>query len=57
MVTASQDTDAEWAAKKVADAAAAAAAAPTDGAVAEPGEAGFNQKTWEAAIEAKYSKK
>lgn len=42
--------------KKV-KAAAAAAAAPKSDTVAEPGEPGFNQQTWEAAIEAKYAKK
>jgi hypothetical protein len=57
LVTAGQDTDKEWAVKKAANAAAAAAAKPAGGSVAEPGEAGFDQKTWEAAIEAKYAKK
>ena len=57
MVTAEQDNERAWAADKVASDAAKAAAAPKTDTVAEPGEPGFNQQAWEAAIEAKYAKK
>jgi len=57
IVTAEQDNERAWAEDKKVKAAAAAAAAPKSDTVAEPGEPGFNQQTWEAAIEAKYAKK